>query len=57
MKKEEASGNDSSTIDMLRGYIKVFSIGELKARLSGVRNESRGLVVYEKGIVKGRLEE
>ena len=52
MKKEEASGNGSSIIDMLRGYIKVFSIGELKARLIGVRNESQNVVVVYKGIVK-----
>ena len=49
MKKEEASGNDFSITDMLRSYIKVFS-SELKTRLSGVSNESWGVVVFEKGI-------
>ena len=53
MKKEGTSGNGSSIIDMLRGYINVFSIGKLKTQLLGVRNESQNIVVVYKGIVKG----
>ena len=52
MKKERA-GEDSSIIDMLSGYIKVFSISELKTRFLGrARDENWGLVVFENGIVK-----
>ena len=50
MKKEEASGNDFSILDMLRSYIKIFS-SVLKTRLLGVSNERGNIVVFEKGIV------
>lgn len=49
MKKE--AGGDFSIIDMLRSYINVFS-SELEARLTGVRHESWGLLVFEGGIMK-----
>ena len=48
-KRREAAGS-SSTINMLWGYIKVFS-SVLKTRLLGVSNESGNIVVFEKGIV------
>ena len=53
MKGKEAVGS-FSTIDMLREHIKVFS-SELKTRLleTRARHERAGIVVYEKGIVRG----
>ena len=51
---KRGSGETPSVIRFIGGVYKVMAIsGELMARLSGVRKESRVLDVYEKGIVKG----
>ena len=55
--KRRGSGETSLMNCFVRKVYKVMAISsELMARLSGVRKESRGLVVYEKGIVKEVIE-
>ena len=52
--RKRGSGETPSVRTFIGGAYKVMAIsGELMARLSGVRKESRALDVYKKGIVKG----
>ena len=52
--RKRGSGETPSVIRLIRGVYKSLAIrsSELMARLSGVRKESRKVVVFEKGIVK-----
>lgn len=55
--RKRGSGETPSVIRFIGGVYKVMAISsELMARLSGVRKESRKVVVFEKGIVKGVTE-
>ena len=52
--RKRGSGETPSVRTFIGGAYKAIAIsGELMARLSGVRKESRKVVVFEKGIVKG----
>ena len=51
--EKRGSGETSLVNCFVREIYKAIAISsELMARLTGVRNESYGVVVYEKGIVK-----
>ena len=52
--RKRGSGETPSVRTFIGGAYKAIAIsGELMARLSGVRKESRVFDVYKKGIVKG----
>lgn len=52
--KRRGVGENPSLKKLSERVYKAFGfwVGELKTRLSGVRNESWGIVVFEKGIVR-----